>query len=165
MPFEVEAYRTRLVARQTGSFDWQDIDQAHTMCEQALLDRPAITQLLLDLRLARFDLSLSEAGDLARLARLTVSRRLTTALVVAEESPAIDIASQYAAVLNDLGNAAAVFHDMDAARSYLHERKNAGRAGRAGWLRALASLLRPLRAWRMSRQDRSTPRSRPSASR
>lgn len=119
MAIEIDVRGARLVATQTGTVDWQDIERAFEACA-AWLDRDsAITQILFDLRTARLELSGLEADQLAELVTATFPRPVTAAIVEPESACGRERVVQFAAKLDRLGLSIAICASLKGAAKYL----------------------------------------------
>jgi len=119
MSIEIHVRGMRLVATQTGTMDWQDIEDAFETCA-AWLDRdPRLAQVLFDLRTARLDLTGLEADQLAELVTFTFPRPVTAAIVEPEALSGRERVVQFAAKLERLGLSVAICASLKGAASYL----------------------------------------------
>ena len=157
MAFEFEIRGSRLVGRQLGRIDWQDIDDAHAAVGGVLLENPDVHQILLDLRRASLELRVGEVEELAMLGRLTTGGEVRiTAIVPPPDPGGAAIAARYAATIRDLGGNARVFDTMPEAIDHLDK------AGRTDTLPAGVRFARALRAALRRAWTDSEGRARPS---
>lgn len=119
MSIEIQVRGIRLVATQTGTACWADIEAAFETCAAWLDRNPAISQVLFDVRGAHLDLTGLEADQLAELVTFMFPRPVTAAIVEPEATAGRERVVEFAAKLERLGLSVAICASLKGAAKYL----------------------------------------------